>query len=238
LTSSTDRGAPLVYGHRGASADAPENTLAAFALARAQGADGVELDVRRSADGDLVLHHDAALADGRVVAATATADLPAAVPSLAEALDECVGLVVNVEIKNSPFDPDHDPERTVADQVVALLRERGGHDRVLVSSFDLATVDRVRALDPGVPTAFLTFVDPVGADAVVLAAERGHVAIHPHEGTVDAALVGLAHGAGLEVNVWTVDDPDRIRALAAAGVDGIVTNVPARALEALRARRG
>jgi len=224
-----------VYGHRGASADAPENTLAAFGLARAQGADGVELDVRRSADGDLVLHHDVALPDGRVVVETPTAELPGTVPSLAEALDECAGLVVNVEIKNSPFEPDHDPDRTVADQVVELLQARGGRDHVLVSSFDLATVDRVRALDPSVPTAFLTFVDPVGAEAVALAADRGHVAIHPHEGTVDAAFVELAHDAGLEVNVWTVDDPDRIRALADAGVDGIVTNVPARAVEALRA---
>ena len=228
----------MVFAHRGASADAPENTLAAFALARAQGADGVELDVRRSADGDLVIHHDAALRDGRVVAATATAELPTSVPSLAAALDECEGMVVNVEIKNSPFDPDHDAERRIADEVVALLHDRAGRDQVLVSSFDLATVDRVRAIDAAIPTAFLTFVDPVGADAVVLAAERGHVAIHPHEGTVDAGFVALAHGAGLAVNVWTVDDPDRIRALAAAGVDGIVTNVPARAREALRASGG
>jgi len=236
MTRSGDLRAPRVYGHRGASADAPENTLEAFAMARAQGADGVELDVRRSADGDLVLHHDAALPDGRVVFETPTAALPASVPSLADALDECAGLVVNVEIKNSPFEPDHDPERGVADQVVDLLRARGGRDRVLVSSFDLATVDRVRACDPSVPTAFLTFVDPVGADAVALAADRGHAAIHPHEGTVDADFVALAHAAGLEVNVWTVDDPDRIRALADAGVDGIVTNVPARAVAALRAR--
>jgi glycerophosphoryl diester phosphodiesterase len=238
LTTLSDRRRPLVYGHRGASADARENTLEAFVLAGAQGADGVELDVRRSAEGDLVIHHDATLPDGRTVCATATASLPSSVPSLAEALDECAGLVVNVEIKNSPFEPDHDPDRTVADDVVALLRERGGRDRVLVSSFDLATIDRVLALDAGVPTAFLTFVDPVGAEAVVLAAERGHAAIHPHEGTVDAAFVALAHGAGLAVNVWTVDDPDRIRALAAAGVDGIVTNVPEKARAALRAGAG
>lgn len=227
----------MLYAHRGASADAPENTLAAFRLAREQGADGIELDVRRSADGDLVVHHDAALRDGRVIRETPTAELPDAVPSLAAALDACEGVVVNVEIKNSPFDPDHDPERTLADDVVALLRARDGRDQVLVSSFDLATVDRVRAL-ADVATAFLTYVDPVGADAVALAADRGHVAIHPHEGTVDAAFVALAHGAGLAVNVWTVDDPARILALAEAGVDGIVTNVPAKAREVLRAARG
>ena len=229
---------PLVLGHRGASADAPENTLAAFDLAREQGADGVELDVRRCADGDLVLHHDAALPDGRVVARTARIDLPSSVPTLAEALDTCAGLLVNVEIKNSPFDPDHDPARTLADDVVALLRARGGQDRVIVSSFDLATVDRVKELDGTVATGFLTFIDPLGPESVQLAVDRGHDAVHPHEGTVDAALVTFAHDLGLQVNVWTVDDADRIVALAGYGVDGIVTNVPARARAALRAAPG
>ncbi|HEU5084103.1 MAG TPA: glycerophosphodiester phosphodiesterase [Acidimicrobiales bacterium] len=229
---------PLVLGHRGASADAPENTLASFDLAREQGADGVELDVRRSADGRLVLHHDAALPDGRVVARTASADLPVSVPTLAEALDTCAGLLVNVEIKNSPFDPDHDPERTLADDVVALLRARGGQDRVIVSSFDLATVDRVKELDGAVATGFLTFIDPLGPESVQLAVDRGHDAVHPHEGTVDAAFVTFAHDLGLAVNVWTVDDADRIRTLAGFGVDGIVTNVPAQARAALRAARG
>jgi glycerophosphoryl diester phosphodiesterase len=237
LTSAADLRAPLLYAHRGASADAPENTVAAFRLAREQGADGVELDVRRSADGDLVVHHDAALPDGRIIVEVPTVALPVSVPSLSEALDACEGLVVNVEIKNSPLDPDHDPELALAKDVVALLRERGGRDRVLVSSFDLATVDRVRALGD-VATAFLTFIDPVGAAAVALAADRGHIAIHPHQATVDGDFVALAHDAGLEVNVWTVDDPERIRQLADAGVDGIVTNVPARAREALRAARG
>jgi glycerophosphoryl diester phosphodiesterase len=229
---------PLVYGHRGASADARENTLEAFALARSQGADGVELDVRRSADGSLVLHHDAALGDGRLVCKVPDAELPGWVPMLEAALEVCEGMVVNVEIKNSPTDPDHDPTRSLADDVVAVLQARGASDDVLVSSFDLGTVDRVRAVDPTVRTAFLTFVEPVGEASVALAADRGHHAIHPHEWSVDADFVALAHGRGLEVNVWTVDDPDRIRSLAAAGVDGIVTNVPAVAREALRAARG
>lgn len=229
---------PLIYGHRGASADARENTLEAFCLARDQGADGVELDVRRSADGSLVLHHDATLADGRVVCEVPDADLPDWIPTLEAALDVCEGMVVNVEIKNSPTDPDHDPSRRLADDVVALLQARGGRDDALVSSFDLRTVDRVRAVDASVRTAFLTYIDPVGEASVALAADRGHCAIHPHAWSVDADFVALAHRRGLEVNVWTVDDPERIRALADAGVDGIVTNVPAIAREALRAARG
>lgn len=224
---------PLVYGHRGASADAPENTLEAFALARTQGAHGVELDVRRCRDGDMALHHDAELADGRRIVELVRADLPAGSCTLAEALDVCEGMVVNIEIKNVSIDPDHDPTCALADNVVALLHERGGRDRVIVSSFGLPTIDRVRAIDPDVPTAFLTFIEPMGPKAIELAARHGHQAIHPHVATVDEAYVALAHDHGLAVNVWTVDDPEQIRQLAAWGVDGIVTNVPAIAIDAL-----
>lgn len=218
---------PLIFAHRGASADAPENTLEAFALARDHGADGVELDVRRTADAAMAVHHDAALRDGRVIAETRRAELPGAVPTLAEALDECLGLVVNIEIKNSPADVDHDPDRRLADQVVALLAERAGRDRVLVSSFDLRTLDRVRELDPEVATGFLSFVAPAGDAAIDLASRRGHRAVHPHESEVVATYVSRAHAAGLLVNTWTVDDPERLAGLATLGVDGVVTNVPA-----------
>jgi glycerophosphoryl diester phosphodiesterase len=217
---------PLVYGHRGASAAAPENTLEAYRMAAELGADGVELDVRRSADGALVLHHDAVLADGRVVSSTRRAELPASVPTLDAALDACAGLVVNIEIKNISWEPDFDPECRIADEVVALLVDRHLSDDVLVSSFHLATIDRVKATAPAVRTGFLTFVEPGPADAVALAAARGHEAVHPHEATVDEELVGAAHEAGVAVNAWTVDDPLRIGALAAMGVDGVVTNVP------------
>lgn len=231
---------PLVLAHRGASADERENTVAAFAEARRQGADGVELDVRRSGDGVLVVHHDVALGDGRVVAHTPAADLPAWLPTLAEALDACRGLLVNVEIKNTPADADHDPECRVADEVAALLATRrsgeGAADDVLVSSFHLATLDRFRAVAPHVPTALLTFLDPPPVRAVTVAADRGHSALHPHVATVDADLVDAAHDAGLAVNVWTVDDPDLLRSLAALGVDGLVTNVPGIARRALRDR--
>ena len=104
----------------------------------------------------------------------------------------------------------------------------------LVSSFGMTTVDRVRALDPAVPTAFLTFVDPIGPASIELAARHGHEAIHPHVATIDAGYVALAHDHGLAVNVWTVDDPERIRELADWGVDGICTNVPGIAVAALR----
>ncbi len=217
---------PLVYGHRGSSAAAPENTLEALGLARDQGADGVELDVRRSADGILVLHHDASLADGRIVSATDHGDLPASVPTLGAALDICGGMIVNIEIKNIPGEADFDATCRLADDVVELLDTRGGGDRVLVSCFHLATIDRVKERAPSTPTGFLTLVDPTPADSVRLAADRGHDAIHPDLLLVDAAGVASAPAAGLAVNTWTVDEPEDLRSLAALGVDGVVTNVP------------
>ena len=234
MSGSETRRRPAVYAHRGASVAQPENTVAAFATAVAMGADGVELDVRRTADGALAVHHDAHLADGRLLVEVASADLPSEVPSLAEALAACGDLVVNVEVKNWPRDPDHDPSLRVAEAVAAVVAPMG--QKVLVSSFNLADVDRVRALDTSIPTALLAAFGPDADTAgrfVDRARRRGHGAVHPHHGAVTPHLVGLAHAAGLRVNTWTVDDPERIVALAALGVDGIVTNVPDVALDAL-----
>lgn len=223
----------LVIAHRGASAAFPENTVAAFEGARAQGADWVELDVRRTADGALVILHDAALPGGQLAVNLVRADIDAAVPSLVEALDACNGMGVNIEIKNHPADPDHDPTMLVAQGVVAEVQRRDIRDRVLVSCFDLDTVDAVRSMDPSIPTAYLV-LDPEERTAIDLAVERGHQAIHPWNPMVDEALIRRAHDAGLLVNTWTVDDPDRIVELAAWGIDGIVTNAPDVARAALR----
>ena len=217
---------PLIYAHRGASAAAPENTLEAFRLARDLGADGVELDVRRTSVGSMVLHHDPVLADGRIIVETPIGELPDTLPDLAGSLDTLRDLVVNIEIKNLPDEPDFDPDLGLVAAVVELLQHRGRADRVIVSSFHLATVDRVKALDPDIATGFLTLIDPMPADGIRLAARRGHDAIHPYDFTVDQALVDAAHAEGLAINVWTVDDPGRIRQLGDMGVDGIVTNVP------------
>src|SRR4029078_7765283 len=94
-----------IIAHRGASADYPENTVEAFRAAGPLGANWVELDVRRTADGAPAVHHDAQLRAGRAIVGAAAADLPESVPSLAQALDACRPLGVNVEIKNSPHDP-------------------------------------------------------------------------------------------------------------------------------------
>jgi glycerophosphoryl diester phosphodiesterase len=231
---------PLVLGHRGSPRRARENTLEAFALAREEGADGVELDVHRTRDGVLVVHHDAAIEQFGVLAehdAAEIRDTFAWMPTLAEVLDECRGLLVNVEIKNSPPDADFDPDETVAAAVVALLGARGDTDRVLVSSFHLPTIDRVHALAPHLPTGYLTVLDPAPLDAVATAVARGHRAVHPFFGALaaDAAasVVAAARDVHLTVNTWTVNDPGDLRRLAAAGIGAVITDVPADAIAAL-----
>lgn len=219
-------GAPAVWAHRGASAAFPENTLEAFAGAIAMGADGIELDVRRTADGALAVHHDAALADGRTIVRLRADELPAFVPSLDAALEACVGVTVNIEIKNVPIDPDYDPEETVAARVAELIAERGLHGSVIVSSFSLAAIDAVHNSDNRIPTAWLTLPNYDQGQAVASAAERGHRALHPEYTAVTPAVVAAAHDAGLALNTWTVDDPAEMARLAVLGVDAIVTNVP------------
>jgi len=225
-----------VIAHRGASKAFPENTVAAFRGALAMGADMVELDVRRTADGALAIHHDAHLADGRAICEVASADLPSDIPSLREAIDACGQMGVNVEVKSSSRDPDFDPTRSVAADVARLVGQRDLYDRILVSSFDVGSISRVREVDAKVGTAWLTMVVPDAAAVVASLVESGHRALHPHDQIVDAALVDACHASGIEVNVWTVDDPARMTELVALGVDGICTNVPDVALGVLGRR--
>ncbi len=228
----------LVLAHRGARRDAPENTVEAFAAARRRGADGVELDVHRTVDGALVVHHDAEVPGFGVLAEHPLAEVRAALPSvplLAEVLDECVGMLVNIEIKNSPGDADHDPTGRAADLVVELLRARGGVDTVLVSSFDLATIDRVHAQAGDLATGFLSFgLDPF--DVLESARSQGHSAIHPDAWTLVSVAVDVvtaARGYGIAVNTWTVNEPETVVRLAAAGIGALITDVPEVALRAL-----
>jgi len=204
------------------------------------GADGVELDVRRTADGALVLHHDPLLPGGAPIAGTTGAALQAKhpeIPTLTEALDACRGVLVNVEIKNLPWETDFDPDERTTDAVVELLEARGGRDDVLVSSFHLATIDRVRATGTSVPTGLLTIGRANLPMLLELAVARGHAAIHPDRRAVSRrhaeSFVADAHERGLEVNVWTVNAAATIARLADAGVDGLITDVPDLARKAL-----
>ncbi len=224
---------PRVLAHRGANRVAPENTIEAFRAARALGADGVELDVHRSADGVLVVHHDAEVPGLGVTAEHSFAEIRVAqpaLPTLEEALDACTGMLVNVELKNLPGDADYDPDEGVAYALIELLAARSQHDDVLVSSFNLQSIDRVRELDQSIDTAFLTIVGFDPLDALAIVHDRGHNALHPDvrsiAGATATAVVEWAHTHELTINVWTVNDEAEMHRLAAAGVDGIVTDLP------------
>ena len=222
-----------VIAHRGASVAEPENTVAAFLAAGRMGAHGVELDVRRSADHAAVVHHDAALADGRLICEIGVHDLPPNVPLLGDALDACAGMQVNVEIKNVSVDPDYDPGDFLVAAVAAIVNDRDRARDVILSSFNWDTVDRMAAAEPAMARAYLTSPNWDQRRALARIARESHHALHPHHLSVNADLVAAAHDQGTLVNVWTVDDPDRMRWLADCGVDGIITNVPDVALATL-----
>lgn len=217
---------PLIVAHRGASIERTENTIDAFVEARDQGADWVELDVRLSADDVLVVHHDAHYSDGRLVREVPMEEAPEHVPSLAEAFEACDGMGVNVEVKNLPGDPDHDASVPVCDAVVGLSAAYRAPELLLISSFDIAAVDRIRDADPSLPTAWLV-AERHGSDLVLdRTVAHGHGSVNLWDELVDLKMVQMAQQRGLSVLVWTVDDPGRIEQLASWGVDGIITNQP------------
>jgi glycerophosphoryl diester phosphodiesterase len=230
----------LILGHRGASARAQENTLDAFALARDAGADGVELDVRRTLDGVLVVHHDPHVPDVGLLSGLdfdALRTLAPFVPTLEEALRACDGMLVNVEVKCLPWEPDADHGGVVAKAAADVIR--ACEARTVMSSFHIAAIDTVRNYAPEIETGFLVHAQDLGFTSN-LARLRGHEWLHPDRGSIlkdPAGVVTACHDAGLRVNVWTVDDPEEMRVLADAGVDGIITNVPDVAVSILRAEQ-
>jgi glycerophosphoryl diester phosphodiesterase len=217
----------LILGHCG-------NTLAAFAASRAAGADGVELDVRRAGDGTLAVHHDPTIDGIGRIADLTRAELSEVVPTLAAALRDNAGVIVNVELKNLPVDPDYDPTEELAGLTRAVIADADAASRVIVSSFSLATLDAMRALEPAIPTAFLTLPRWDQARAVTAAADHGHNALHPHVKSVDAALVARVHRAGMTIHPWAVDDAATAVEVGDLGVDALITDAPALVVPALR----
>lgn len=232
--------ATTVWAHRGASSTCPENTMDAFRRAVDVGADGIELDVQRSADGRLVVIHDETLdrttsGSGRVVDhiwdelrhLDASAGMPgfsSRLPLLDEVLELLAPtpLVLNVELKDSV-----EPYPGMATQVVEAVRAAGMDDRVWLSSFNHVALAGAR--ETGLPVGLL-YGEPLWA-VERYATAFGAQAVHPWYPTLDEpGLVERLHGAGLRVHAWTVDDPEAIRRLADAGVEAVICNDPAAAL--------
>jgi len=221
--------------HRGASKVEQENTTLAFRRALEMGADAVELDVRRCASGELIVHHDAKLSDGQAIIATKKTDLPGYIPTLGEALDACGSMWVNIEIKNDSSEPDFDSSERVTREVVEFLKQRGSIEKWLISSFRRETVDTVKNLMPELKTAWLVMTID-NAELEIIAkqmADQGHYAIHPWVKSLTEQLVIVFHKHGLKVNTWTCDNASRMKELIGWGIDGICTNVPDIALDVI-----
>ncbi len=218
---------PVVLAHRGGLGPWTENTLEAFSGALASGADGVELDVRRSADGVVVVHHDARVPPG-AIGELAAADLPVYVPTLAEALDRCAGAVVNVEIKNSPLEAGYDAHETIAADVALVLAAAeasgAGPRLVVVSSFSPTSVQAMRLAAPQVAVGLLVHPSLDADGGVEVAAGLGCASFHPHVAQVTEALVARAHELGMAVMTWTVNEPVELTTVVSAGVDGVITD--------------
>jgi len=241
-------GATLVFGHRGAKAYAPMNTLPAFELAAAQGAHGVELDVHRSKDGYPVIVHDFlvdATSNGKgLVVEKTLAELKALdagawfAPQFAgtqiatlDEVFEAVGkhLFVNVEIKSMSLETDG-VEQVVADCIARHAMQK----RVVLSCFNPFTLVRFRALMPEVPIGFLYDPEsPAGVHEVLN--NTPYESYHPNHKLINADLAAKEKAAGHLLNTWTVNDPARALELRALGVQGIITDVPDVILAALAA---
>ncbi|MGE0321668.1 MAG: glycerophosphodiester phosphodiesterase [Polyangiaceae bacterium] len=249
---------PFILGHRGARHAAPENTLAAFELARDEGADGIELDVRLDRDGNVVVIHDATLErvsvtnDSRRVDQLSRAELDAIdvgdgerVPNLRRVLSFCQqhSLRVNVELK-SDLHPELRAQAVQHLRLVqgcaALVRDlQSPGDFVLFSSFNPLLVALLHRLVPAVPGAWLVHEgQPRMLQAIKRRGARaalGLNAVHPQGKMTDADLVSALHSQGSVVNVWTVNDSDEARRLDAAGVDALISDCPGQLRESLNA---
>jgi len=225
---------PLVIAHRGASAQRPENTLGAFALAIEQSADMIETDLHRTRDGAVVITHDESLAGlgGRGEIADATlaevraldAGGGARVPTLDEVLDAFGARVAwNLELKRGTR-ADYAGLEALALDAVA---RRGLSERVLFSSFYDPVLARLRALAPQARIGLL-LARRSAQSALERARSLGAEAIHPEAALVEPGLVERAHAAGLAVYPFTVDDEAEMRHLLAIGVDGLFSNHPDR----------
>lgn len=216
---------------------ARENTLEAFREAQRLGVDGVELDVRRTLDGVLVVHHDPVV-EGRTIAVTPASELPAHVPRLGDAMAVLEGLWVNVEVKNSKDERDtYDGTGAFVNQVLDHLYAGGWSSSLTLSCFDLATCVHARAYDPRLDVARLLWRSSLKA-ALREAHARGFNAVNPHVRLVTPSTRRLASELGVDLNVWTVNDRRDLQAMVDFEVASVITDQPARALELLASRDG
>ena len=222
---------PLIFGHRGASHEAPENTLSAFGLAEEQKADGIELDIQLSRDGWPVVIHDFTVdrttdGTGKVADFTITAlqalkiEGDEKIPTLDDVF-EAFGpkFIYNLEIKDLSL-RDRGLEAAIADRIHAHHLE----DCVLISSFNPFSLKRFKKYAPAqIPRALLRDQGILRFTSILNDGNGDN----PHYSLVDEKYMRWAKKRGYQVNVWTVDDPEEALRLTKLGVHGLITNKPA-----------
>ncbi len=233
-----------VWAHRGASAYAPENTLSAFILSAKLGADGIELDVHLTKDGEIVVCHDARInrtSDGDgVIEEMTLAELKQysfgysdafgkrfydeKIATLAEVYEAILptDLVINVELKRT--------NPGIVDKVLELEAKYNARSRVLYSSFVIEYLEELKEKSPESFVAPLYGDDP---EYLRLGANLSASALHPAFAPVlaDPDYVANCHAAGLRVHPYTPNSKEDLKALMDAGVDAVITNYPDRAID-------
>jgi len=235
---------PIIFGHRGASNYAPENTLAAFQLAFEQGAKAIELDVMLSKDEEVMVIHDhtverttngvgsvAEMEYGQLKKLDAGIHFPKykgeKIPTLKEVFDLVQGkYLVNIELKNL-----HSVRDSLVEKVVELVIKHKMEESVLFSSFLPTNIRKVRRMSPHIPAGLLV------SDGIAGKLEQASLFrwlspefIHPHFSQVNERYVKNEHRHKRRVNVWTVNEKPDIMRMIEYQVDGIITNDPVLAL--------
>jgi glycerophosphoryl diester phosphodiesterase len=243
FTHMLDLTTPLVIAHRGASEAAHENTLAAFEMAIEMKADAVEMDVRRTADGMIVVHHNQRVRRSRspLSKSTFAHSLMAArkagyrLPTLEEALKLCQGrIAVDIELK----------ERGYEEAVCELVTDYFESDHVIIKSFFDSVVTAVKRTRSDLAAGLLLGSgsrlrkknERTGVRAETRLRRCGADFVSPHFSLARKRFIERMHDLGLPVLVWTVDDKKRAVRLASRGVQAIITNKPDQMIDALRQR--
>jgi glycerophosphoryl diester phosphodiesterase len=254
---------PLLFGHRGASGEAPENTMAAFELAWQQGVRFLEMDCHATRDGEIVVLHDAMLertTDGRGAVRELRFDEVARldagyrftpdgetfpfrgkgvrVPRLVDVLAAFPDARINLEVKQ--------PGAEVAERVLELVRAARAEERVLLAAEDPGVLETIRALEPATALGssrddVIAFYSALAEGTIDAHRPRGHALQIPPSflgrALVTEESLSAARALGLHLHVWTINEPAEMRSLLAAGVHGIMSDFPGRLLEVARALR-
>jgi glycerophosphoryl diester phosphodiesterase len=240
---------PLIYAHRGASAHAPENTIAAFLLAIEHGADGIEFDIKVTSDGKVIVLHDQTLqrtttgsgdlkkftynelrkldAGSKFSEKYSTEKLPT-LEEVFEAVGTRIG--INIELTNYAT-----PGDDLIEKVAKILASVKDTSKVMFSSFNWGNLNKARKLCPEIPCGILALPGIAGwLSRSFFTRNVPHEAIHPYFADIGKKNVNSWHQQGYKVNIWTVNNPKEMLRLKDLGVDMIMTDDPALANTTLR----